>query len=945
MYSSPLTTTFGDLLRYLRRRARLTQRELALAVGYTEAHICRLEKNQRPPDLMALAALFGPALRLDHEPEAMSRLLDLAAHARGERRLYDAAPAAAGRIATRHAPADELGVLENPPPAPSNNVVRAASLERLRTLLAHEKGVAVCGLAGMGKTALAAAVVRDAQSAGPVFWCTLVAGVTATADSLMRHLALFLLAHGNGEVRPLVERRADAQPAPLEQQLGLLSAALARSQTLPQAGQPAPLLCFDDVHLLAGDTAALTVLHHLHNATPARLLLTSREDAPVPGMAQFNLPGLERDEALDLIGRLDLPLAHELRERLIVRTGGNPMLLRLAAGQLLSAGPDAAGFVEHLEAQPQVAAYIFDTMLRGLSHGACWWAALVAVFRRPIDLYDQALLDLARAAGGPVFVDRVVAELARRNLIEHGHWATLHPLVRDRLYATLADDAPLRKRLHRVAAAWSEQAGDDVEAAYHFCRAGDVARATELIADQSAVNRGQAARALDVVDEALVQLRRKRGNTTAVRRRLLTARGDLLRSTLRAAEAEDSYREALALAQDNPAVRADVVRRLALGLLQRGQTAESLRLCQSAAAELSPADTVLLARLASVQCRALVAVSRYEEAEQVAQRALELAARFEEYLPHVADEVRVRAERTLGWAAYTREPESPRSLEHYRRGLAAARRAGLPVLENACLNNIAITLIEQGDLEGGLQAYEEALRGGDALNDSYLRGAVLHNIAGVHKLRGALETALATFEEACAIERRLGDFNGLLSTEDARAGVLVCLGRIAEARAALDVVLRENQEQDDLWTRGSCLCTLAEVQVLQGETAAAQATARRVLGMTGIDGNARIRTTALDALALAHVAAGENEPAQRIVAGGAAPGVGLEIGLRHRLVECVVALAVGDAAGGAALAREVARRSAATGCGLFGQAAERLLRAGAHTPPAALVRALLVQGG
>jgi transcriptional regulator with XRE-family HTH domain len=56
--------TFGDDLKYLRRRARLTQRELAQAVGYTEAHICRLEKNQRPPDLTTIAALFGPALPL-----------------------------------------------------------------------------------------------------------------------------------------------------------------------------------------------------------------------------------------------------------------------------------------------------------------------------------------------------------------------------------------------------------------------------------------------------------------------------------------------------------------------------------------------------------------------------------------------------------------------------------------------------------------------------------------------------------------------------------------------------------------------------------------------------------------------------------------------------------------------------------------------------------------
>ncbi len=74
--------TFGELLRYLRRRARLQQRDLAIAVGYSEGQICRLEQNQRLPDLPTLAARFVPALELENEPELAARLLDLAATAR-----------------------------------------------------------------------------------------------------------------------------------------------------------------------------------------------------------------------------------------------------------------------------------------------------------------------------------------------------------------------------------------------------------------------------------------------------------------------------------------------------------------------------------------------------------------------------------------------------------------------------------------------------------------------------------------------------------------------------------------------------------------------------------------------------------------------------------------------------------------------------------------------
>src|SRR4029079_6947374 len=75
---------FGDFLKYLRRRERLTQLELSIAVGYSEAQISRLEKNQRLPHLTALKALFIPALHLENETDVVGRLMELAQSARQE---------------------------------------------------------------------------------------------------------------------------------------------------------------------------------------------------------------------------------------------------------------------------------------------------------------------------------------------------------------------------------------------------------------------------------------------------------------------------------------------------------------------------------------------------------------------------------------------------------------------------------------------------------------------------------------------------------------------------------------------------------------------------------------------------------------------------------------------------------------------------------------------
>jgi len=77
-------TTFGDLLRFLRRRVGMTQLELAHAVGYSDTQISRLEQNERLPDIPTIEASFIPALGLEDEPKAITRLLELAANVRRE---------------------------------------------------------------------------------------------------------------------------------------------------------------------------------------------------------------------------------------------------------------------------------------------------------------------------------------------------------------------------------------------------------------------------------------------------------------------------------------------------------------------------------------------------------------------------------------------------------------------------------------------------------------------------------------------------------------------------------------------------------------------------------------------------------------------------------------------------------------------------------------------
>src|SRR5262245_28730196 len=188
---------FGSLLHFLRKRARLTQQDLAAATGYSLSQISRLEQNQRLPDPATLAARFLPVLDLADEPEFAARLLTLAA---GCRKACSAAgalsPAVPPSAAVDPSISEDLPVLEAIPAPPQFAVARPAALAQLCFWLTNERAVALSGLAGAGKTALAAELARNNAPAAPVFWLTFSTGDNTSVAAIVRQLASFVRAHG-----------------------------------------------------------------------------------------------------------------------------------------------------------------------------------------------------------------------------------------------------------------------------------------------------------------------------------------------------------------------------------------------------------------------------------------------------------------------------------------------------------------------------------------------------------------------------------------------------------------------------------------------------------------------------------------------------------------------------------------------------------------------------
>jgi transcriptional regulator with XRE-family HTH domain/tetratricopeptide (TPR) repeat protein len=310
------TESLGELLRSLRARAGLTQAALAEKAGLSEQAISVLERGTRSrPRLDTVRALTNALSLSDDEAD---RLLSVA---RGKSR--PGAPA----VRTPLAPAEALPMPWQLPPAVSDFTGRAAQIDAIMSVLRVTGGVpndavrlvAVTGMGGIGKTALAVQVAHHLTDSYP--------------DG---HLYLNLRGYGPGN--PINARDALRQ---LLRSLGLdvqhipdevdEAAALFRSQL---AGRRVLVLLDNAVDVQH-------VLPLLPGSPGSAAIITSRGSmATLPAARQIRLDALSDSESVELlggvIGQTRVAAEPEAAETLALFTGRLPLAVRLIGGRLAS---------------------------------------------------------------------------------------------------------------------------------------------------------------------------------------------------------------------------------------------------------------------------------------------------------------------------------------------------------------------------------------------------------------------------------------------------------------------------------------------------------------------------------------------------------------------------------------------------------------------------------
>ena len=267
-------SSFGECLKYHRQRARLTQDELGLAVGYSRAHVVRLENNQRLPDVVNVRATFIEALQLPPDSSAAAQLIKLADTARTPTHtaIADAALRPSG-----------TAIVPQPthlPIALSRFIGREHELDELNRLLPETRLLTLTGAGGIGKTRLALEVAHGFSEMAPDgIWLVELAPHTA-----LRPLSLVSSPSGMDDdlVAHSVARALGLQEHDNLTPLQLLTTYLKDKQSL---------LVIDNCEHLLNPCAEL-VAALLHACAGLRVLATSREPLRMPGEIVWRVPSM-----------------------------------------------------------------------------------------------------------------------------------------------------------------------------------------------------------------------------------------------------------------------------------------------------------------------------------------------------------------------------------------------------------------------------------------------------------------------------------------------------------------------------------------------------------------------------------------------------------------------------------------------------------------------------
>jgi tetratricopeptide (TPR) repeat protein len=373
-----------------------------------------------------------------------------------------------------------------PPPSPIPEFPfffgRNTEVERLDQLLDEHHFVAISGMPGIGKTALAAHLAHQRAAASKVYWYSFT--LADSVDSLLFNFAGFFAWQGKPGLWNLMQRlRLMGGEIPTIEEIFGYWVKLTEGENC--------LLCLDAIHHAVADPRLEKLLNKLKEAANnirLSLLLTSNCHLDcIPASQEIILSGLSLADSRKILAPIDAFIPAEALQTLHAKTSGNPQFLLMAKDTLLQ-GYKPDELIQGLVTTSSVERFLIERIEETLDDGekgVMQGLAVLSGYPSRREALEAILEDYDFRAALWRLVSRYLVTV-------HREWEfNLSELIREFFYQSI----PPQKRtaLHRKAAAYFEsQEGGIPLAAFHHQNAGEPVRAAQLVVfdTRALLNRG-----------------------------------------------------------------------------------------------------------------------------------------------------------------------------------------------------------------------------------------------------------------------------------------------------------------------------------------------------------------------------------------------------------------------------------------------------------------------
>ncbi len=378
--------------------------------------------------------------------------------------------------------------LEQPPRFDGRLIGREKLIERCLGELQARRSVAITGMGGAGKTALAAAIAAKWPEQS-LFWFTIWPRLNDQLSSLLFSLGFFL--HQQGVSGLWLQLVAD------HGHLDNLHLALEQARGALHTLNSKPLLCIDEIDRLMIDPEKVTpaqqqLLSFLESLRGMAPILFIGQQVNLLADVHHTLEGLTPTQTQTLLTESAVPHTDADAARLYANTGGNARMIWLCTA-LCHNGRSLANVLDSL---PETAVFqmLFARFWQALTPQGRQFLQQIAVFRSPApaDAFPKAAA--------------VMDNLAAQHILQRdGQGAiSLLPILRDLVYENHQRlPAEEREQAHLAAANIRAERGEYTAAAYHFFHGSEPAAAVQVWYPhrQQEIRRGQAAAALAIFEQ------------------------------------------------------------------------------------------------------------------------------------------------------------------------------------------------------------------------------------------------------------------------------------------------------------------------------------------------------------------------------------------------------------------------------------------------------------